>query len=126
MDVRFVCAAALLWACACGGQARYASKAMSSPSAATPTKLERSVFARDPNGELSEEGLQKILAAPLELELPARVGILPINAAADWHDATPAEMTVPSTIADEHETNPFMRADSVEELGRRRAAKDSF
>jgi hydroxyacylglutathione hydrolase len=46
--------------------------------------------------------------------------------AADWHDATPAEMTVPSTIADEHATNPFMRADSAEELGRRRAAKDSF
>ncbi len=48
------------------------------------------------------------------------------NAAADWHDATPAEMTVPSTIADEHATNPFLRAGSVEELGRRRAQKDSF
>jgi hydroxyacylglutathione hydrolase len=48
------------------------------------------------------------------------------NAAADWHDATPAEMTIPSTIADEHRTNPFMRAASVEELGERRAAKDSF
>ena len=32
------------------------------------------------------------------------------SAAADWHDATPDEMTVPSTIADEHRTNPFMRA----------------
>jgi hydroxyacylglutathione hydrolase len=48
------------------------------------------------------------------------------RAAADWHDATPDEMTVPSTIADEHATNPFMRAGSVEELGRRRAQKDSF
>jgi hydroxyacylglutathione hydrolase len=48
------------------------------------------------------------------------------KAAADWHDATPDEMTVPSTLADEHATNPFMRADSAEELGRRRAAKDSF
>jgi hydroxyacylglutathione hydrolase len=48
------------------------------------------------------------------------------SAAADWHDATPDEMTVPSTIADEHATNPFLRAGSVEELGRRRAAKDSF
>jgi hydroxyacylglutathione hydrolase len=48
------------------------------------------------------------------------------RAAADWHDATPDEMTVPSTIADEHATNPFLRAGSVEELGRRRAAKDSF
>lgn len=46
--------------------------------------------------------------------------------AADWHDATPEEMTVPSTIGDEHRTNPFMRAGSVDELGRRRALKDSF
>jgi hydroxyacylglutathione hydrolase len=29
--------------------------------------------------------------------------------AADWHDATPAEMTIPSTIAEEHATNPFLR-----------------
>src|SRR5262245_9717688 len=48
------------------------------------------------------------------------------RAAGDWHDATPDEMTVPSTIADEHATNPFLRAGSVEELGRRRAAKDNF
>jgi hydroxyacylglutathione hydrolase len=48
------------------------------------------------------------------------------RAAGDWHDATPDEMTVPSTIADEHATNPFLRAGSVDELGRRRAAKDVF
>ncbi len=48
------------------------------------------------------------------------------KAAPDWHDATPDEMTVPSTIADELATNPFLRAGSVEELGRRRAAKDAF
>jgi hydroxyacylglutathione hydrolase len=34
--------------------------------------------------------------------------------AADWHDATEAEMTVPSTIGEERETNPFMRAHSEE------------
>jgi hydroxyacylglutathione hydrolase len=55
-----------------------------------------------------------------------RVARIRANAAKDWHDATPAEMTVPTTIADEHATNPFMRADSAEELGRRRAAKDKF
>jgi hydroxyacylglutathione hydrolase len=48
------------------------------------------------------------------------------KAASDWHAATPDEMTVPTTIADEHATNPFLRAGSVEELGRRRAAKDVF
>jgi hydroxyacylglutathione hydrolase len=48
------------------------------------------------------------------------------RAAPDWHDATPAEMTVPSTIADEHAVNPFMRAGSVDELARRRSLKDNF
>ncbi|MBW2715106.1 MAG: hydroxyacylglutathione hydrolase [Deltaproteobacteria bacterium] len=46
--------------------------------------------------------------------------------AADWHDATPAEMTIPSTIGEERLINPFMRARNVDELGRLRAEKDSF
>jgi hydroxyacylglutathione hydrolase len=36
------------------------------------------------------------------------------------------EATVPTTIALERATNPFMRATSVEQLAERRAAKDSF
>jgi hydroxyacylglutathione hydrolase len=48
------------------------------------------------------------------------------RAAADWHDATPEEMTVPSTIAEEKATNVFMRAASAEELGRIRTLKDDF
>lgn len=36
------------------------------------------------------------------------------------------EATVPTTIALERATNPFMRAGSAEELGRRRAEKDAF
>ncbi len=36
------------------------------------------------------------------------------------------EPTVPTTIAQERATNPFMRAGSVEELARLRAAKDVF
>ncbi len=36
------------------------------------------------------------------------------------------EPTVPFTIAEERATNPFVRAGSIEELGRRRAAKDVF
>jgi hydroxyacylglutathione hydrolase len=35
-------------------------------------------------------------------------------------------MTIPSTIGDERETNPFMRAVDAAELGRRRALKDGF
>src|SRR3546814_13028246 len=36
------------------------------------------------------------------------------------------EATVPTTIALERATNPFMRADSVEMLAERRHAKDNF
>ena len=55
-----------------------------------------------------------------------RVAKIRANAAKDWHNATPAEMVVPTTIADEHATNPFMRAATIDELGSRRAAKDKF
>ena len=36
------------------------------------------------------------------------------------------EPTVPTTIGLERETNPFMRANSIEQLAERRTAKDSF
>ena len=36
------------------------------------------------------------------------------------------EATVPTTIAEERATNPFLRADSAAELAERRAAKDAF
>jgi hydroxyacylglutathione hydrolase len=56
----------------------------------------------------------------------ANVSVIRKNAAADWHDATPAEMTIPSTIGEEKATNPFMRSSDAEELGRRRTLKDNF
>lgn len=56
----------------------------------------------------------------------ARVRAIRAGRAADWHDATPDEMTVPSTIGEERATNPFLRAGDAAELGRRRALKDSF
>ncbi len=59
-------------------------------------------------------------------EKQERVAKLRARAAADWHDASPHEMTIPSTIGEERATNPFMRAGSPEELGRRRAQKDAF
>jgi len=36
------------------------------------------------------------------------------------------EMTVPTTVAQERETNPFVRSTNEEEFARRRSAKDSF
>lgn len=54
------------------------------------------------------------------------VRALRARAASDWHAATPAEMTIPSTIALEKATNPFMRSPDAAELGRRRTLKDNF
>jgi len=69
----------------------------------------------------AEEPDNEDIAARLESVRKIRA-----HAAADWHDATPAEMTIPSTLADERATNPFVRARSAEELGAIRTRKDNF
>jgi hydroxyacylglutathione hydrolase len=56
----------------------------------------------------------------------AEVEAIRAKKAADWHDATPDEMTVPSTMADERAMNPFMRAKDASDLGRIRGLKDNF
>ena len=80
-----------------------ASAPMSATQAAEPLQqppppLERSVFARDPSGALTEDALQKILAAPIELDLPARVGVLPVLTARDWRGPGP-DHAVPAGVA---------------------------
>ncbi len=62
--------------------------------------LTQSVFARDPEGQLSETAIQKILSNQLELELPARVGILPIVAAQDWRGPGPSFDRAPAAVAE--------------------------
>jgi hydroxyacylglutathione hydrolase len=59
-------------------------------------------------------------------EKRARVQAIRRRAAADWHQATAAEMTIPSTIGEERLTNPFLRAADAAELRRLRALKDRF
>lgn len=56
---------------------------MDAPVPATPRPINKSLFAKDSNGSLSEADLQKILEAPLDLELPARVGVVPLAAPFD-------------------------------------------
>ncbi len=56
----------------------------------------------------------------------ARVRSIRAGQADDWHAARAAEMTIPSTIAEERLTNPFLRARDAAELGRLRALKDNF
>lgn len=90
---------------ACGGapHSRMASAPMAAAAAGAPIPqppppLDRSLFARDPNGQLSEDALQKILAAPIELELPARVGVMPVMTPADWRGPGP-DHGVPSGMS---------------------------
>jgi len=59
-------------------------------------------------------------------EKQTRVQALRAKAAADWHDATAEEMSIPSTIGEERATNPFVRAADAAELGRIRTLKDGF
>src|SRR5258706_15058682 len=82
----------------CSSAQKMASAPMSSaasPSLSPPPPLERSVFARDPQGQLSEDAVQKILASPIELDLPSRVGVLPIITATDWRGPSPDFVRVP-------------------------------
>jgi rhombotail lipoprotein len=94
-----------LIATACGAsRAKMASSAMpmaqaSMAAPAAPPPLDRSVFARDPNGQLSEDMLQKILASPIELDLPSRVGVLPIITATDWRGPSPDYERVPAGVS---------------------------
>jgi len=64
-----------------------------------PPPLDHSEFSRDPHGQLTEEALQKILASPIELSLPSRVGVLPIDTARDWRGPNPDDH-VPAGVAE--------------------------
>ena len=92
----FATCVALSTVIGCGAaKASYQSRAAVAP-AAQP--LTQSVFARDPNGSLSEAGIQKILSSSLELDLPARVGVLPVVEASDWRGPGPSFDTAPAAV----------------------------
>jgi hypothetical protein len=57
--------------------------------------VDRSLFAPDPEGRLAEADLQRLLASPIELDLPARVGVVPIVTAHDWRGPSPDWTRVP-------------------------------
>ena len=102
--VLLVCLASVAVASAGCAAGSYASKAMPSAEAPAaraaepaPPPLDQSLFARNPDGTMSEEDLQKVLDSPIELELPARIGVLPVMNATDWHGPSP-DYTVPTGV----------------------------
>lgn len=92
-----------LAAAACGSSRAHMASAPMAPGQAAPIAapppLERSLFARDPGGQLTEDALQAILAAPIELDLPARVGVAAVVTAADWRGPSPDYQRVPAGVA---------------------------
>lgn len=94
-----ICLAFVLGACA-ASRVHMASAPMAAAPAGmpAPAPLQRSLFARDPGGALSEDALQAILASPIELELPARVGVLPVVTATDWRGPGPEFERVPAGL----------------------------
>jgi hypothetical protein len=63
---------------ACGG-ARMEGVAPTAPPPSAANALTTSVFAKDSSGALTEGDLQKVLSSPIDLELPARVGVVPLD-----------------------------------------------
>ena len=128
-DARALFSGDMLFAGGCGrlfeGDAQMMYDALCVKLAALPDDMR--VFC---GHEYTESNL--VFAASVEPENAAvrekldRVQAIRANAAADWHDATESEMTIPSTLAEEKATNPFMRSPDASELGRRRTLKDNF
>ncbi|MCC6898061.1 MAG: hypothetical protein IT377_03750 [Polyangiaceae bacterium] len=74
----------------CAAAPKSALESPASPAAAAPRPvLERSLFGRDPSGSLSEDDLQRVLAAKVDVTLPARVGVVALDAAFDPEKRAP-------------------------------------
>lgn len=97
--VPIVCLALALAGCAGGAAYRSKPVAAAAVAPADEAPLDRSLFSKDPQGRLSEDDLQRILDSPIELDLPARVGVLPVVPARDWRGPGPS-YDVPAGVAE--------------------------
>lgn len=75
-------ALSLLTGCGAAAPEPAAPSMAVAPEAARPV-LTRSLYARDSSGALSEDDLQRILESPIDLQFPARVGVVPLPQAFD-------------------------------------------
>jgi rhombotail lipoprotein len=78
----------------CGAAAGPEAPAAADRAAATAPQpvLERSLFGRDQTGAVSENDLQKILDARLDVALPARIGVVALDAAFDPETRAPVAL----------------------------------
>lgn len=68
---------------ACAAAPPMAAVAGPAPAAPAPAVLDRSFFSRDAHGALGEGDLQHVLSTPIDLQFPARVGVVPLAQAFD-------------------------------------------
>jgi rhombotail lipoprotein len=71
---------------ACGAAAPPMMKVAAPEASAPVAVLERSLFSRDAGGALGESDLQHVLSTPIDLQFPARVGVVPLAQAFDPHE----------------------------------------
>ncbi len=87
-------AVALLWtvsACGAAPEAAQVPPATMADEAPRPAVLTHSAYSKDATGSLSEAELQEVLKTPIDLQFPARVGVVPL--------AKPFEPGEPVSIA---------------------------
>lgn len=68
---------ALLSGCSAGSSLRPEAPAAVAAPASVPV-LTRSLYSKDASGSLTESDLQRVLESPIDLEFPARVGVVPL------------------------------------------------
>ncbi|MEP7121494.1 MAG: hypothetical protein ABJE95_11310 [Byssovorax sp.] len=69
---------------ACGASAPMSVAGPASVAAApAPVVLDRSLFSKDGSGALGESDLQHVLSTPIDLQFPARIGVVPLAQAFD-------------------------------------------
>ena len=85
---------------ACGAAPKAALEAPAAPAAQAPRPvLERSLFSRDATGSVSEDDLQRVLAARVDVTLPARVGVVALGSPFDPEERAPvAEQAIVAKV----------------------------
>ena len=89
-------------ACAVRAGSPAAASALAQLEHPTSPPLDRSLFPRDPAGALDEDSLQKILDAPIAIDLPGRVGVLPIATDVDGRGPSPTYRVPTGAVAFTH------------------------
>ncbi|APR85289.1 Hypothetical protein A7982_10638 [Minicystis rosea] len=63
----------------CAAAPPHAAEAPAPAAAQAPAPLARSFYSKDANGSLSEGDLQHVLESPIDLQFPARIGVVPLD-----------------------------------------------